>query len=133
VTPRYAIGVAGRQGVDAPALTELVRLTASRWGVAAQSARLVAPERPEDRAAFEDAAAAFGVPLVFLPMAELRARAGDVLSHSPRVAAMFGVGSVAEALALIGAGADSRLLGPRVATARLTCAIAQASGEGDGP
>jgi cobalt-precorrin 5A hydrolase len=43
---------------------------------------------------------------------------------------MFGVGSVAEAAALAGAGQGSLLLAPRIASARLTCAIARAR-EGD--
>jgi cobalt-precorrin 5A hydrolase len=41
--------------------------------------------------------------------------------------AAYGVGSVAEAAALACAGPDARLLVPRIASARATCAIARGS------
>jgi cobalamin biosynthesis protein CbiG len=63
----------------------------------------------------------------------LRARDKDVLTRSARVEQMFGVGSVAEAAALAGAGSGSILLAPRVATTRLTCAIACAREGDDSP
>ncbi|WP_083967260.1 cobalamin biosynthesis protein [Methylosinus sp. R-45379] len=72
-----------------------------------------------------DAARLLNLPLVFLPLDTLLARKGELLTRSPRVEALTGVGSVAEAAALVGAGAGSRLLGPRLASAGLTCAIAR--------
>ena len=71
--------------------------------------------------------------VVFLSLENLRARDKDVLTHSARVEEIFGVGSVAEAAALAGAGAGSILLAPRVATTRLTCAIARAIEGGESP
>ncbi|WP_400766306.1 cobalamin biosynthesis protein [Methylosinus sporium] len=72
-----------------------------------------------------DAARLLNLPLVFLPLDTLLARKGELLTRSPRVEALTGVGSVAEAAALVGAGAGSRLLGPRLGSAGLTCAIAR--------
>jgi cobalt-precorrin 5A hydrolase len=66
---------------------------------------------------------------VFLPLEALKARKGAAATHSPRVQAMFGVGSVAEAAALVGAGPGSRLLAPRVATPYAACALAVSAEE----
>jgi cobalt-precorrin 5A hydrolase len=55
----------------------------------------------------------------------LRAASAGVRTHSSRVQALYGVGSVAEASALAAAGADSRLLLCRIASERVTCALAQ--------
>lgn len=59
----------------------------------------------------------------------LEAVAGKVVSPSMRVLGLVGVASVAEASALVAAGRNARLLGARIATATVTCALA----EGDGP
>lgn len=57
-------------------------------------------------------ARALGLPLIAVTRADLERQ--PVLSHSARVAARFGTGSVAEAAALAAAGPGARLLGPRV-------------------
>ncbi len=75
-------------------------------------------------AGFHEAAKTLGLDLVFLPLEALKARKGAAATHSPRVQAMFGVGSVAEAAALVGAGPGSRLLAPRIATSYVACALA---------
>jgi cobalt-precorrin 5A hydrolase len=129
VSARYAIGVGGRSGVDAVELAALVREAAAAQSVDLRTASLAALDRREDEEAFRNAAQALGLDLMLVQSAALLARAADVLTHSPRVEAMFGVGSVAEALALVAAGQGSRLLAPRAATARLTCAIARACEE----
>ena len=55
----------------------------------------------------------------------LRGMADGVRTHSPRVQALHGVGSVAEAAALAAAGPGARLLLSRIASERVTCALAQ--------
>jgi hypothetical protein len=82
-------------------------------------------ESKKDEAGLCEAALLLGTRIVFLPLDALVARRGDVFTRSLRVEALLGVGSVAEAAALAGAGAGSVLLGPRVAGARVTCAIAR--------
>jgi len=72
-----------------------------------------------------EAARLLDTTIVFLPLEALLARKDDLLTHSPLVEALTGVGSVAEAAALVGAGPGSVLLGPRLASARATCAIAR--------
>ena len=68
-----------------------------------------------------------------LSLENLRARDKDVLTRSARVEELLGVGSVAEAAALAGAGSGSILLAPRDATTRLACAIARAKDGGESP
>lgn len=72
-------------------------------------------------------AATLGLPLIAVPEGDLANQ--PVLTHSPRVAARFGTGSLAEAAALAAAGPQARLLGPRVQTqdGMATAAIAEGS------
>lgn len=71
---------------------------------------------------------ALGLPVVALVPERLRGAA--TLSHSPRVAAMLGTGSLAEAAALIAAGQGARLRGPRAVSADGTATAAIAEGAG---
>lgn len=121
---RYAAGIGARRGVAAQDIVDLVRQVATAQGAPLDALTLCTLESKADEAGFHDAARALGAPLVFLPLEALKARKGAAPTHSPRVQAMFGVGSVAEAAALVGAGAGSRLLAPRVATPFAACAIA---------
>lgn len=126
MSARFAVGVGGRRGVNAIALAELVREAAARCGVDIARSAFAALAGREDEAEFRAAAGLLGASFVLLPLEELRKRDAELLTRSPRVAAMFGVGSLVEALALAGAGEGSRLLAPRFATERLACAIAEA-------
>jgi hypothetical protein len=72
-----------------------------------------------------EAARLLDATIAFLPLEALISRRLELLTHSSRVEALTGVGSVAEAAALAGAGPGSALLGPRIASARATCAIAR--------
>ena len=130
MSARYAIGIGARKDVDARELAALVREVAARHGVDLQAATLATLETREKERGVHAAAQLLGIGIVFLPLQILRARDKDVLTRSVRVEQMFGVGSVAEAAALAALGVESVLLAPRVATTRLTCAIARA-GEGD--
>jgi hypothetical protein len=82
-------------------------------------------ETKRDEPGLLEAARWLATTLVFLPLESLLTRRSDLLTHSARVKALTGVGSVAEAAALVGAGPGSVLLGPRIASARATCAIAR--------
>lgn len=121
---RYAAGVGARRGVEAQAIVDLVRDVAARHGAPLSKITLCTLESKADEAGLHEAAQTLGVELRFLPLAALKARKGAAATHSPRVQAMFGVGSVAEAAALVGAGPGSRLLAPRVATPFAACALA---------
>ncbi|RTL82209.1 MAG: cobalamin biosynthesis protein [Hyphomicrobiales bacterium] len=121
---RYAAGLGARRGVAAQPIVDLVREVASRHGAPLSRVTLCTLESKADEAGLHEAAQTLGVGLLFLPLEALKARRGAAPTHSPRVQAMFGVGSVAEAAALVGAGPNSRLLAPRVATPTVACALA---------
>ncbi len=121
---KYAAGIGARRGVAAQAIVELVREVATQHGVPLSCLTLCTLESKADEPGLHEAAKLLGVPLVFLSLGALKARKGAAATHSPRVQAMFGVGSVAEAAALVGAGPGSRLLAPRVATPYAACALA---------
>ncbi len=61
----------------------------------------------------------------------MRARSSDCLVRSERTLSLFGVGSVAEAAALAGAGPGSRLIMARRIIGNITVAAAQSADEGE--
>jgi cobalt-precorrin 5A hydrolase len=122
---RFAIGVGARRGVEAHALAALVARVAEQARVEPKMCDMFTLKSKENDPGFCKAAGLLEMNLVFLPLEALVARKSDVLTKSPRVEAMTGVGSIAEAAALAGAGPGSALLAPRTSTERLTCAIAR--------
>ncbi len=72
------------------------------------------------------AAQQLGLPLVRCDVSALKSVSGHTLTQSERVEASKGVPSIAEAAALVVAGRGAKLLGPRIAHARATCALARA-------
>ncbi|MFO1101752.1 MAG: cobalamin biosynthesis protein [Methylocystis sp.] len=127
--PTYAFGLGARRGVAAQEVVELVRRVAQTHNVDLRDASLCALESKAQESGLHEAARQLNVELVFLPLAALRARKAPAATHSPRVQALFGVGSVAEAAALVGAGANSRLVAPRVTTPVAACALAKRADE----
>ena len=71
-------------------------------------------------------AASRGIALVLISQADLEAANPATLTHSEHSMAAMNVHSVAEAAALAGAGPTARLLGPRIVTGPVTCALAYA-------
>jgi cobalt-precorrin 5A hydrolase len=87
-------------------------------------ATLHASARKRESQPLAEAARILVMPLVFHDEADLRRRDGDVVSHSPRIAALAGVGSLAEAAALAGAGENSRLIVAKFSRDGVSCAVA---------
>ena len=73
-----------------------------------------------------EAACRLGLDLIFLTRDTLREQAPYVQTRSTRSQIRFGVPSVAESAALAGAGPNSVLIIPRIASQGVTCAIAEA-------
>lgn len=71
------------------------------------------------------AAAALGLPLVFLPQSALAAAAPAAVTTSERVVALFGVPSIAETAALAAAGPGAKLTIPRRVVGPVTIAVAE--------
>ena len=124
MTASFAIGLGARRDVRAADLVDLVRRVAGDLGVELADSALFTAESKSTEPGFHDAARQLGLSLTFLPLEALKERRDAAKTHSPRVQAMFGVGSVCEAAALVGAGSGSRLLAPRQSTPTAACAIA---------
>jgi cobalt-precorrin 5A hydrolase len=65
--------------------------------------------------------------LIGVPDEALKGFEASCATRSTRIASLYGVGSVAEAAALAAAGPGGTLVQPRIATARVTCALARSS------
>ena len=128
VSARLAIGIGCRKGVGAAAIVALVRAARALVAQAGQDAILCTIADKRGEAGMAAAARALDMPLHFLPREALAAAMSGATRSSPRVAALFGVGSVAEAAALAGAGEGATLVVARQSKDGVTCAIA--SGEG---
>jgi cobalt-precorrin 5A hydrolase len=118
-----AVGVGCRKGCPAGAIEALVRQALDRApDVAPLGLFTVADKRGEPGLA--EAAELLGLSLVYLSRDALKARTEDVQTHSELAESLFGVPAVAEAAALVGAGAASILIVPRITDGGATCAIA---------
>lgn len=119
-------GVGFRRGVEADEIVALVRRALHELSLTAD--RLAGLATAETRAAepgLIEASRRFGVPVSAVSASALAATAPKVQTVSERVRTLYGVGSMAEAAALAGAGEAAVLLAPRIASARATCAIAR--------
>jgi len=115
------VGIGCRAGASAEAIARRVGEARARAGLEIASLHTAASVAAP---ALAQAAARLGLPLHRHDEAALRQVAGRVVSHSPRVEARFGVGSVAEAAALVGAGGGSRLVVPKFSAEGVSCAVA---------
>ncbi len=86
--------------------------------------RIAIPVTKSGEAGIAAAAAARGIGLILISQTDLEAAAPRTVTKSAHSLAAMNVPSVAEAAALAGAGSNARLLVPRVATERVTCALA---------
>ena len=124
-----AAGVGFRSGAGAAEIAALVREAEKRAGVRAGDLAVLATI--DDRAAeqaFVEAAAMLAIPAASVGQEEAQGASARVATRSNRVLARYGVGSVAEAAALWAAGEESRLVLPRIASAKVTCALAEGAG-----
>ena len=88
-------------------------------------AALATEDTKADEPGLIEAAQTLSLPLLRCSLAELDAVEDRLLTRSERVLALKGTASIAEAAALAGAGRDATLLGPRITSGRITCAIAR--------
>jgi cobalt-precorrin 5A hydrolase len=119
-----AIGVGCRKACPAADILGIVRSALAELSGerAAHGLFTLADKRGEP--GLEAAAAALGLPLVFLDKAVLQLVAGGARSCSSRIEDLYGLPSVAETAALAGAGQGASLLVPRRSCPTATCAIA---------
>jgi cobalt-precorrin 5A hydrolase len=115
-------GIGCRRGVGADEVLAAVAAAREAFAVEAlDGLATLAGKRHE--AGIRAASGRLGLPLLVVT-------AGDaaLLTESRASRAATGAGSASEAAALAAAGTGSRLLGPRVAVGRVTCAIAVGAG-----
>lgn len=80
-----------------------------------------------DEPGLRDAARSRDAEVLAIPDEALKGFEAACATRSTRIASLYGVGSVAEAAALAGAGPGGTLVQPRIATGRVTCALARAA------
>ena len=88
-------------------------------------ARLATLASRQDEPGLAAVAQAHDLTLVGIPDEALAGFEAACATRSTRVSGLYGVGSVAEAAALAAAGPGATLIQPRIATARVTCALAR--------
>jgi cobalt-precorrin 5A hydrolase len=118
-------GVGCRRGTSAPDIEAAIRAALARAGVAADALSAIATTAAKhNEAGIESAAATFGVHVVLISDAELKAAGERTETKSERVLTLTGVPSIAEAAALAAAGPLARLISPRHVLGAATCALA---------
>jgi cobalt-precorrin 5A hydrolase len=122
-------GIGCRRGTPPEEIENVIAQALTASGFVGHRLDLIATEAGKSvEPGLVDAARRMAVSLVACSTDDMRAVADRVLTVSTRVAALKGVPSVAETAALVAAGRDARLLGPRIATSSATCAIAIGEG-----
>jgi cobalt-precorrin 5A hydrolase len=124
-----AVGIGCRREVSAAQVQAAIAHVLARADLSLANVHgLFTADFKAEQTALRQAASALDKPLTFLPLAELKAHAAAVHTHSEHVFARWGVPSVAETAALAGAqSSGSRpacLMGPRVVHEGVTCALA---------
>lgn len=124
-----AAGIGCRKGVRPAEIESILAAALETFGVDRSELAAVATEQSKgDDTALREVAVNMAVPLRLYPVARLDEVSHLILTASQRVQELKGVASVAEAAALLAAGRNARLLGPRIATASATCALARGDG-----
>lgn len=120
-------GVGFRLGTTAEEIEALVRQAMALHG--AERIDLLATEAGKAiEPGLQEAARRLSIELAACAAADLQSVTDRLLTRSARVQEATGLPSIAEAAALVAVGRNGRLLGPRLASARVTCAIAVGDG-----
>ncbi len=122
-------GIGCRSDATVASILEAVTSALQRYDLVRAELNAIATDASKyDEHGISTAARYFGIPLVFVTLDEMQRVQNGALTISPRVVALKGVPSVAETAALAAAGRSARLLGPRLTTETVTCAIAVGEG-----
>jgi cobalt-precorrin 5A hydrolase len=117
-------GIGCRKDCPAEDILALLREAMASAGVDAIDL-LASADLKANEAGLAQAAAILGRPLRLFSQPALEAVTASISMRSACVKRLTGLESVAEAAALAGAGFGARLIVPRIANARATCALAQ--------
>ena len=120
-----AAGIGCKRGAPASDIEAAIRIALARAQIGAEALDAIATTQAKSSEhGIRAVAETFGVAFIVVPELELTAANGRVETHSERVTALAGVGSVAEAGALAAAGPASKLIVPRLIVGTATCALA---------
>jgi cobalt-precorrin 5A hydrolase len=119
-----AIGIGCKSGVKAAEIVSLVEEALSRTSSETIAGLFTVASKAHE-SGLAEAAASLSLPLLFLPESALQPVACRTQTRSERVVQLFGVPSIAETAALVGAGEGSTLVVPRLSRGTVTCAIAR--------
>ncbi|MCO5090629.1 cobalamin biosynthesis protein [Bosea sp. (in: a-proteobacteria)] len=123
---RLVAGIGIRPGTGAADILACLDAALAGAGIAGEATPLFATLASRaGEAGIVAAAAARAAGIVAVPDEALKGFEAACATRSTRIAALYGVGSVAEAAALAAAGPGGRLLQPRIASGRVTCALAR--------
>jgi cobalt-precorrin 5A hydrolase len=118
-------GIGCRRGTTAEEISAAIEMALAEASIAPERLRLIATSDGKgSEPGIIQASADRGVQLVLVRPADLEAAGPRTLSSSPRVKALIGIPSVAEAAALAACGPASRLVLPHIVEGPATCAIA---------
>lgn len=131
VTPgRLIAGIGLRPGAGADEIRACLDLALDAARLRPDAVHRIATLRARaDEPGLIALASGLGAGIVAISDEALKGFEAACATRSTRIAALYGVGSVAEAAALAAAGPGGALVQPRVATARVTCALARGAGE----
>ena len=119
-------GIGCRRGTSAAAISAAIDAALARAGLTKGAlAAIAAPAAKGDEPGIAATASALGVTLVLVAQDDLEAAGRRGHTRSPRVMALMGVPSVAEAAALAAGGPVARLVTARTVVGPATCALAQ--------
>lgn len=123
-----ACGIGCRRGTKAEDIEAAIDALRETVACADRIAVIATETSKADEPGLLETARRLGVDLIAFRPDELRSVAGAVLTVSHAALRHKNVPSVAEASALLAAGANARLLGPRHASHTATCAFAIGDG-----
>ncbi len=124
-------GIGCRKGASAAEIDAAIDTALERAGRPLARIDLIATSAHKNsEAGIASAAAGRGLSLVYVAQPDLETAGARGATWSARVMALAGVPSLAEAAALAACGPNARLILPRIAVGKVTCALADS---GDGP
>lgn len=122
-----AIGIGCKAGIEAAEVIAVVEESLARIDGDTIIGLFTVASKIHEKG-LTQAAASLCLPLLFLPEIALKSVACRTETRSERVVALFGVPSIAEKAALVGAGEGSTLVLSRHSRGNVTCAIAKSNG-----
>ncbi|RXT16461.1 MULTISPECIES: cobalamin biosynthesis protein [unclassified Bosea (in: a-proteobacteria)] len=121
-------GIGLRPGTCEADIEACLAQTLAVAGLAADAiGRLATLASRQDEPGLAAVAQAHDLTLVAIPDEALAGFEAACATRSTRISGLYGVGSVAEAAALAAAGPGATLIQPRIATDRVTCALARSA------